>query len=168
MWTWRSRVIMIQRFSTWQRRSLNVSEKCVCDPLGFLMRCSSESFNLGWFLRSSFWQYSEVHRETWVLENCMKLRVLLSHSHICGNGRQFFRYSIVLCVFIILKTQIHRAAVQCMICFQLLQNSCSKAVIEILLCGSEDFCFTVPASLSQVWIWFAKIQISCNLDFQAF
>lgn len=73
-----------------------------------------------------------------------------SHRVICGNGRQFFRNNIVLGVFIILKIQILRAAVQCMIYSQLVQNSCSNAVIEILVCNAEDFSFTVPASSSQV------------------
>lgn len=96
----------------------------------------------------------------------MKLRVPLTV--IGGNGGQFFRYNIVLDAFIILMIQIVRAAVQYMIYFQLVQNSCSNAVIEILVCDIEDFCFTVTASLSQVCILFAKTKRSCNLDFQAF
>lgn len=53
MWTWSSMIMayndfLLDREDPW----MSVSEKC--DSLGFLIRCSSESFNLFWFLRSSF------------------------------------------------------------------------------------------------------------------
>lgn len=138
----------------------------VCDSLGFLTRCSSKRFNLGWFLRSSFRQCSEVHRETWVLESYVKLRIPITV--ICGNGRLSFRHSVVLGAFINLVIQVVRAAVQCMIYSLLLQNFCSSAVVEIALCDSEDFHFNVTACLCQVWILFANIKRSCNLDSQAY
>jgi len=106
-----------------------------------------------------------VRREARVLASFVKFRV--PGTVVCGNGRLSFRHSVGLGAFAVLVVPIVRAAVECAMYSLFFQNSCSNAVAGIALCDS-DFHFTGTACLCQVWILFANVKRSCDLDSQAY